>query len=264
MTGVVAERVTVHLDGRAILRDVSLIVGRSDWLAIIGPNGAGKSTLLRALAGLLPFDGAITVGDSAVRTMRPRERARIVALVPQTPIVPPAIAVADYVMLGRTPHIGLLGVESRQDRHAVAEVMQLLDLLPFATRRVETLSGGERQRVFLARALAQQAPVLLLDEPTSALDIGHQQDVLELVDKLRTARDLTVVMTMHDLTLAGRYADRLALLANGEIVTAGSSDEVLTEEHLARHYGASVRILRDEHGLVVVPHRAPKETHTHV
>jgi iron complex transport system ATP-binding protein len=201
----------------------------------------------------------VAIDGVRVDTLRPRDRARHIALVPQTPVIPPAIAVTDYVMLGRTPHIGLLGTERRSDRAIVGEVMELLDLVPFATRRVETLSGGERQRVLIARALAQQAPVLLLDEPTTALDIGHQQDVLELVDELRHARGLTVVSTMHDLTLAGRYADRLLLLSNGELVTTGSSHDVLTEEHIARHYGAAVRILHDEHGLVVVPHRAARE-----
>lgn len=251
--GLQVRGVGVRFDGRSILRDVSLDVEPGGWLGIIGPNGAGKSTLLRALAGLVRFDGAVTFGDVALDTLRPRVRAQTVALVPQTPLVPPSITVTDYVMLGRTPHIGLLGVERQDDFEAVAEVMELLELTPFAPRLVETLSGGERQRVLIARAIAQQAPLLLLDEPTSALDIGHQQDVLDLVDRLRHRRNLTVVTTMHDLTLAGRYSDRLVLLANGEVATSGSSADVLTEEHLSRHYGASVRIIHDEHGLVVVP-----------
>jgi iron complex transport system ATP-binding protein len=259
MTQLVADSVTVRIDGRTIVRDVSLDVGAGGWLGIIGPNGAGKSTLLRALSGIVDFDGEVRLGDTSVRSLKPRERARRIALVPQAPLVPPAIAVADYVMLGRTPHIGVLGVEARADFDAVVEVMELLDLMPLAARQVETLSGGERQRTFIARALAQQAPVLLLDEPTSALDIGHQQDVLELVDRLRHQRELTVVTTMHDLTLAGRYCDRLMLLSAGEVVITGASDEVLTEEHLARHYGAAVRILHDEDGLVVVPHRTTRE-----
>jgi iron complex transport system ATP-binding protein len=124
---------------------------------------------------------------------------------------------------------------------------------------VESLSGGERQRVLLARALAQDAPILLLDEPTTALDIGHQQEVLELVDRLRHERALAVLTTMHDLTLAGHYPDRLLLLAGGTAVISGPGDEVLTEQHLHRHYGANVRVLRDEHGVVVVPYRPPKE-----
>jgi iron complex transport system ATP-binding protein len=248
--------VGVDIDGNRLLHDVTLRVEPDEWLAVIGPNGAGKSTLLRAVAGLVAFTGSVRFDDDDLRSLRPRARARRVAFVPQTPVIPAAITVLDYVMLGRTPHIGLLGVERPVDHAVVREVVELLDLGAFIARRVETLSGGERQRVLIARALAQQAPVLLLDEPTSALDIGHQQDVLELVDELRHRRRLTVVTTMHDLTLAGRYADRLLLLANGEAVVTGTGEDVLTEQHLARHYGASVRILHDEHGLVVVPYRS--------
>jgi iron complex transport system ATP-binding protein len=259
MSTVVVRDLAVRVDGATLLHDVALELRSGEWLAVIGPNGAGKSTLLRALAALVRFSGSIEVDGDRVETLRPRERARRIALVPQAPVIPTAITVTDYVMLGRTPHIGLLGTETRHDLDVVTEVMDLLDLRPLAARRVETLSGGERQRVLLARALAQQAPILLLDEPTSALDIGHQQDVLELVDHLRVARALTVITTMHDLTLAGRYADRLLLLSGGAVAVTGPRDVVLTEDNLARHYGAAVRILEDEHGLVVVPHRTTRE-----
>jgi iron complex transport system ATP-binding protein len=258
----VARDVTVRVDRATLLRDVSLELRPREWLAVIGPNGAGKSTLLRSIAALVRFEGSIEIDGDRVDTLRPRERARRIALVPQAPVIPTGITVTDYVMLGRNPHIGLLGSESAHDLDVVRDVMSLLDLRPFAARLVETLSGGERQRVLLARALAQEAPVLLLDEPTSALDIGHQQDVLELVDHLRVARGLSVVTTMHDLTLAGRYADSLLLLAGGSVAVSGSRDVVLTEENLARHYGAAVRILQDEDGLVVVPHRTTREVGT--
>src|SRR3712207_5983642 len=138
------------------------------------------------------------------------------------------MAVLDYVMLGRTPHISPLGRESAADLAVVDSVLRRLELLPFAGRMLSTLSGGERQRAFLARALAQEAPLLLLDEPTSALDIGHQQDVLELVDELRRDSALTVLATMHDLSVAGEYADRLVLMAGGRVVAAGPPREVLT------------------------------------
>jgi iron complex transport system ATP-binding protein len=256
MTTLDVRDVGVEIDGNRLLHDVTLRVEPDEWLGIIGPNGAGKSTLLRAVAGLVAFTGSVRFDDDDLRALRPRTRAQRVAFVPQSPVIPASITVLDYVMLGRTPHIGLLGLERPVDREAVHEVVELLDLAAFTTRRVETLSGGERQRVLIARALAQQAPVLLLDEPTSALDIGHQQDVLELVDDLRHRRNLTVVTTMHDLTLAGRYADRLLLLAGGEAVVTGTGQDVLTERHLERYYGASVRILHDEHGLVVVPYRS--------
>jgi cobalamin transport system ATP-binding protein len=170
-------------------------------------------------------------------------------------VVPPGMRVVDYVLLGRTPYIAPLGRESASDLSAVDDVLVLLDLTRFAGRKLDTLSGGERQRVFLARALAQEAPVLLLDEPTSALDIGHQQDVLELVDKLRRDRGLTVVATMHDLSIAGEYAERMVLMAEGTVVAAGTPRDVLTQELLARHYQAQVRVIDGEQGPLVVPVR---------
>ena len=160
--------------------------------------------------------------------------ARLVAYVPQQPELPPEMTVGHYVLLGRTPHIGYFGFETRSDRAVCAELLRSLDLAVMADRRLWTLSGGELQRLVLARALAQQAPVLLLDEPTSALDLGRRVDALELVDGLRHDRGLTVLSAMHDLTLAGQFADRLILLGEGRAVAAGKPDEVLTEETLAR------------------------------
>ncbi len=246
---------TVRLDGTLIVDGVDLTVARGEWVTIIGPNGAGKSTALRAIGGLLPFDGTITMDGVPVPRLHRRERAKTVATVAQSPVVPPAMQVFDYVLLGRTPYIPPLGRESATDLAAVTEVLTVLDLAGFATRRLDTLSGGERQRVFLARALAQGARILLLDEPTSALDIGHQQEVLELVDHLRTERDLTVLATMHDLTSAGEYADRLILLAAGRVAAAGTPREVLTEETLAEHYRVRVRVIEGDHGPLVVPVR---------
>ena len=250
-----ARDVVVDLDGVRILDGVSIDVADGEWLSIVGPNGAGKSTLLRAITGLLPAGGAVELGGRPLAALSRRERARHVALVPQVPVIPPGMVVTDYVLLGRTPHMPPLGRESGQDLAAVAEALEELDLLGFADRPLETLSGGERQRVLIARALAQASPVLLLDEPTAALDVGHQQDVLELVDRLRRANGLTVISTMHDLTLAGQYADRLVLLDRGRVVVAGCADEVLTEEHLARFYGARVRVIREGGSLVIVPVR---------
>jgi iron complex transport system ATP-binding protein len=188
--------------------------------------------------------------------LKRRERARLVATVPQNPIVPPGMSVLDYVLLGRTPYIGPLGRESRADLQAVDQVLANLDLASFGPRRLESLSGGERQRVFLARALAQGAKLLLLDEPTSALDIGHQQDVLELVDSLRREHGLTVLATMHDLSLAGEYAQWLVLLSRGQVVAAGTPGDVLTEDVLAKHYNARVKVVQGEQGPLVVPMRS--------
>ena len=158
----------------------------------------------------------------------------------------------DYVLLGRTPHIGYFGAPTRHDRAMADDVIDRLDLGALATRRLGQLSGGERQRLVIARALATEAPILLLDEPTSALDIGHQQQALELVARLRAEHGLTVISAMHDLTLAGMYADRLALLHEGTVVAEGAVDEVLHADTLAEFYGVRVTVHRDPDGTVVV------------
>jgi iron complex transport system ATP-binding protein len=248
--------VGVDLDGNEIVRGVSLSVAAGEWVTVIGPNGAGKSTLLRAIAGLVRFRGGIELFGQASEALSRRQRARLVAMVPQDPVVPPGMVVLDYVLLGRTPYIPPLGRESAADLVAVDEALTRLDLTRFAGRRLESLSGGERQRVFLARALAQGATLLLLDEPTTALDIGHQQEVLELVDRLRRDGPLTVLATMHDLSIAGEFADRMVLLANGRVIAAGPPREVLTERLLAEHYRARVRVIEGDHGPLVVPVRS--------
>ena len=245
----------VELGGTPILAGVDLAVAVGEWVTVIGPNGAGKSTLLRAVGGLLPAPGAVSLFGTPINSLRRRDRARVVATVAQSPVVPAGMSVFDYVLLGRTPYIPALGRESAADLAAVHEVLDRLDLGAFGRRELATLSGGERQRVFLARALAQGATLLLLDEPTSALDIGHQQEVLELVDQLRRQHELTVLATMHDLSIAGEYADRLVLLAEGRVAAAGPPQEVLTEALLARHYRANVRVIPGEHGPLVVPVR---------
>jgi iron complex transport system ATP-binding protein len=176
--------------------------------------------------------------------------------VPQQPELPAGMGVLEYTLLGRTPHIGYFGVESEEDRAVCADVLDRLDLAPLAGRALATLSGGELQRVVLARALAQDAPVLLLDEPTSALDLGRRVDALELVDELRRERGLTVLSAMHDLTLAAQFADRLILLSDGRIVAAGTPADVLDEEVLGACFGGRVRVIVDDDGdLLVVPQR---------
>jgi cobalamin transport system ATP-binding protein len=170
-------------------------------------------------------------------------------------MIPAGATVTDYVLMGRNPYIRYLSTESRADLDAVADVLERLDLHEFAAREVALLSGGEIQRAVLARALAQQASVLLLDEPTSALDVGHQQQVLELVDKLRLEEGLTVVSTMHDLTLAGQYSEEFVMLDGGRAVARGPASEVLREDLIERYYGASVEVLSNESGVLVVPTR---------
>ncbi|MFL5918520.1 MAG: ABC transporter ATP-binding protein [Gaiellaceae bacterium] len=256
MNALACDRVSISLGGARVVDRLTYHVEQGEWVALIGPNGAGKTTALRAVAGLVRYDGSIRVLDDDAGTVARKRLARRVALVPQVPLIPGDITVRAYVLLGRTPHLGYFGSESRVDHRAADAALEQLDLTPFAQRRLDTLSGGERQRATLARALAQDAPLLLLDEPTAALDMGRQQQVLEIVDRLRTSRGLTVLSTMHDLTLAGQYADRLLLLDGGHLVAAGKANEVLTRELITEHYGAEVEVVdAPESGFVVVPVR---------
>jgi len=243
---------TVDLDRTPILHGVSCSVRSGGWLALIGPNGAGKTTLLRAVAGLLPHHGQVLLDGAGTGSLSGRDRARLIAYVPQEPVLPPDMTVAEYVLLGRTPYIRYLGGPGRADREAAARAAGRLGVSRFADRRLASLSGGERKRAVLARALAQEPQVLLLDEPTSSLDIGHQQQVLDLVDELRQGGGLTVLSILHDLTTAGQYADELVLLHEGRIEAAGTAAEVLTEERIARVYAAHVAVSADATGGTIV------------
>ncbi len=251
-------RVSVRLGSDWVVHEVSATVGRGEWVGLIGPNGAGKTTILRALAGVVPFTGEAMLDERSVISGTRRELARRVALVPQSPQMPPELTVAEYVLLGRTPHIGLLASEGHSDRLSAEHAIARLGLHQLAARRLGSLSGGERQRAALARALAQDAPVLLLDEPTSSLDLGRQQDALELIDSLRREEGLTVISAMHDLSLAGQFADRLLLLDRGRLVADGPAPDVLSESSIAAYYGASVRIVRENGSVFVLPRRAER------
>lgn len=255
MSAIRLDRVTVALGGRAVVHEVSGVVERGEWVALIGPNGAGKTTLLRAIAGLVPHEGTVSLFDREAATLDRRERARLLAVVPQIPETPPWLTVAEYVLMGRTPHLGRLARESAADREAAGRALDRLELATLAERPLGTLSGGERQRVVVARALAQEASVVLLDEPTAALDIGHQQQALELLDALRATDGLTLLAAMHDLTLAAQYADRVLLLADGRIAASGLPAAVLTEATLAEHYGATVRVVTIDERVAVLPTR---------
>ena len=248
--------VTVHLGGRPVVDRVDAVVEGGEWVALIGPNGAGKTTLLRAIARLVPFAGEITLDGRPVAELSRSELARLVAVVPQEPSTPPWMTVAEYVLLGRTPHLGPLAKEGLRDRDAAARALARLDLLGFVDRRLGTLSGGEKQRVVVARALAQEAAIVLLDEPTAALDIGHQQQALDLLDGLRAESGLTLVAAMHDLTLAAQYADRMLLLDAGRVVADGAPTEVLTAAVIARHYGAAIDVVPVGDRIAIVPRRS--------
>ena len=250
------QNVRVEYGGCAVVSDIDENVSAGEWLCLIGPNGAGKSSLLRAVAGLVKYSGVVQLNNSNVAQLDARSRAKRMAYVPQEPLLPEDMSVVEYVMLGRNPYISPFGRESANDREVVAKLIEELSLSVYARRMLSTLSGGERQRVVIARALAQEAVVLLLDEPTSALDLGHQQHALELVDQLRRSHNLIVMSAMHDLTLAGLYSDRLLLLHQGVGVARGSAREVLRSETLSEFYGVAARVVHEDDGtVVVVPQR---------
>jgi iron complex transport system ATP-binding protein len=256
---IVLAGVGLTLGGNRILESIDLTVEHGEWIGLIGPNGAGKTSLLNGIAGSLPIEGEVRVGGRLVTSLKDRERARVFAVVPQAPVTPPGILAIDYVMLGRTPHIGYFQREGSHDVNVVEAAMANLEIASLAGRRLETLSGGELQRVVLARALAQEAPILLLDEPTSALDVGHRVGALERVELLRRDRNLTVITVLHDLTLAAQFCDRLALMAGGRVADIGQAGAVLTEGAMRKHYGADVVVMDGPGGsVVVVPMRSSR------
>ena len=245
--------VSVERGGNRVVTGVDLVVEEGDWVAIVGPNGAGKTSLLHAVAGLIPATGELRVGGLDPGNAPRRQVARVVALMPQRPVVPEGTTVRELVALGRTAHLRRFGTETAADRDAVERTLHRLELDRLADRPALGLSGGELQRVVLGRALAQEPRVLLLDEPTSALDIGHQQSVLDLVDTMRLQDELTVVAAMHDLTLAGQYGRRVVLMDQGRVVADASPSEVLRPVRLADVYGARVEVLQRDTGPAVLP-----------
>jgi len=254
--GVVIRGVTVRYNGTAAVDGADLSVEAGEWVAIVGPNGAGKSSLLRAIAGTVDYSGEIEIGGRPARSLSRRALSRLVAFVPQQPVLPDAMPALDYVVLGRTPHLGYWAAETDRDVAIARDALDRLDAGGFAGRPLGRLSGGERQRVVLARALAQQSRILLLDEPTTALDIGHQQVVLDLVEGLQSEGGIAVLSAVHDLTLAAQYSDRMVLLDGGRTVAEGPPERVLSDEHLARFPGARVTVLRGPSGeLIVAPVR---------
>ncbi|MYE47488.1 MAG: ABC transporter ATP-binding protein [Chloroflexi bacterium] len=238
-----ARDVAVEIDGNSVLDGVSLDVRAGEIVGLVGPNGAGKSTLLRAVTGLAELRGGeIRVGGDGLEALARRELARRVAVVQQLPEAPATLRVRQLALLGRHPHLGLLSRESARD-HAIAEdALREAGCLELAGRELGTLSGGERRRAFIARALAQQAPLLLLDEPTANLDAGAQHEVLELVADL-ARRGSGVVLVVHDLTLAIAYCDRLVLLDRGVVVASGPPEDVITPEIVGRLYGDAVTVV---------------------
>ena len=240
------ESLTVGYGGRPVLRELDLSLPHGHVTAIVGANACGKSTLLRAMSRLLaPAAGRVLLDGTDIHAMPPRRLARRIGLLPQSPIAPEGISVLDLVSRGRHPHQGLFGRWTAADDAAVAEALCLTGTEHLAERLAEDLSGGQRQRVWIAMALAQQTDVLLLDEPTTFLDINHQVEVLDLLVDLNRTRGNTIVMVLHDLNLAARYADLLVAMLGGRIGRIGRPEDVLTGDMLRVVFGLEARIAPD-------------------
>jgi len=228
-----------------VVDGVSLAIGRGEIVGLLGPNGAGKTTLLRLAAGVLAAaSGRVSLFGREIASLPRRERARQVAVVPQEARTAFDFTVREIVLMGRAPHLGVFGLEREEDLRAADAAMRAAEVERFADARLRELSGGEKQRVLIARALAQEAPLLLLDEPTAFLDLKHRLAIYRLAARLREERGLTVVAVSHDVNLASRFCERLVLLHEGRIAADGTPEEVITAARVAEIYGAAVSVLR--------------------
>jgi iron complex transport system ATP-binding protein len=262
MTRLAAESVTLAYDQRVIARELSVAVPDRSFTVIVGPNACGKSTLLRALSRLLkPAQGRVLLDGRAIGSLPAKAVARTLGLLPQSSTAPDGITVSGLVARGRYPHQGLLRQWSAEDERIVDESMAATGISALADRYVDELSGGQRQRVWIAMALAQQTPLLLLDEPTTFLDIQHQLDVLDLCAELHEQRGRTLVAVLHDLNQAARYATHLIAMRDGGIEAQGPPAEVITAELVERVFGVRCRVITDpESGTPLVVPAARRRT----
>lgn len=236
--------ITVNYGDSEILHKLSLSVEAGEVVSLIGPNGAGKTTLIRAISGVLPLrSGSVAVNEQDLASISIDERARLLAVVPQARKLPPEYSVQQAVLMGRTPYLGWLGNPGKTDYEKTTWAIDRTHISNFKERRVGELSGGEQQLVLVARALAQDSPVILLDEPTAHLDLRHQATILDLVKNLAGERGLAVLMSLHDLNLVSLYSDRIALLSNGNILAFGSPQEVLIPKYLSEVYQVPLDII---------------------
>ncbi len=252
----VAQDVSLGYGDRPVVHELSLAVPDSRVSVIVGANACGKSTLLRGMARLLkPTGGSVLLDGEAIHRLPSRQVARTLGLLPQSAVAPEGLTVTDLVSRGRHPHSGLLRRWSREDDEAVADALELTGTLDLAERSVDELSGGQRQRVWVAMALAQRTDLLLLDEPTTYLDLAHQVELLDVLRDLNSARGTTIVMVLHELALAARYADHLVAMQDGRVVAAGTPAQVVTPEVVRQVFDLECRVIDDpvSHTPLVVP-----------
>ena len=235
--------ISLSFRDKLILSNVSLEVSAGEFFVIIGPNGAGKTSLLKVLSGLQKAQkGTVTIKDKNILNYRRRNLSQIMAIVPQHIEVGFPFTVADTVIMGRSPHLGILGMEGENDFHIAEEAMKFTDVSHLTDRKLFQLSGGELQRVIIARAICQQPEIILLDEPTTALDPAHQLKIMDLMEKFRREHGTTIIMVSHDLNLASMYGDRLLLLKSGRVVKTGDPKSVLNKELLEDSYGCRIQV----------------------
>jgi len=242
----IAEDITLSYGDRTVVEHLDLELAPGRITAIVGANGCGKSTLLRALARLLPpREGRVVLDGKALTTLHPKAVARVLGLLPQSPIAPEGILVADLVGRGRNPHQKLLASWTKEDYKAVADALEATGIADLAERPVDELSGGQRQRVWIAMALAQDPDILLLDEPTTFLDVTHQIEVLDLLHDLNIRRGTTIAMVLHDLNLAARYADELVAVHEGRVFAKGAPNDIVTEDLVEAVFGLDSTVILD-------------------
>jgi iron complex transport system ATP-binding protein len=257
-TALAVEALAHAFDRQAILQDLAFSVGAGQFFIIIGPNGSGKTTLLKLLAGLLPVrTGRIEVHQRSIQSYSPRQLARQIAYVPQAVSTEFPFRVDQVVLMGRAPHLGVLGFESAKDLEIAQQAMAYTDVAHLADRRLDQISGGELQRVFIARAICQQTSIILLDEPTAALDMAHQVRVMDLMERQKSDHQATVVMVSHDLNLAAMYADTLLLMHQGRMVCLGSPQEVVEFSRLEAVYGCPLLVDQSPLGDFPAVHLVP-------
>jgi iron complex transport system ATP-binding protein len=237
--------ISLNFRDKLILSNVSFSVSAGEFFVILGPNGAGKTSLLKVLSGLQNAQsGSVSVKDKNISEYRRRELSQIIAMVPQHIEVGFPFTVADTVIMGRTPHLGILGMEGKNDFNIAEEAMKFTDVAYLSERKLFQLSGGELQRVIIARAICQQPEIILLDEPTTALDPAHQLKIMDLMEKFRREMGTTIIMVSHDLNLASMYGNRMLLLKEGRVIKTGEPGSVLDKELLEQSYGC--RMMVDE------------------